>query len=526
MFKPTSPAIRHPRAGGDPETSAALTRLDSRLRGNDDREVHSIVLKLAIVLVAACAISACGVAKLGPDYQRPVMDVPSSLPAPGTATQVNWLAWWKGFNDPVLDALLQEAATNSQDLALASARMAEARAVLDQNQSNFYPTVDLNASSTRRRTSQNASSFNPNVGAFSNDQQLGLTASYEIDFWGKYARADEAARARMLGQAAARGTVLTTLYANVAQSYFALRALDEQLVLAEQTFATRQENLRLQTRRFAAGVVGEADLRQAESEALSLQATVQQTRQNRSNAESALALLLGRKPADILYPVLARGAEVARLYAQQAIPANLPSDVLMQRPDIVSAEQALIAANADIGQARAAYFPKFSLTAGLGQQSQDMANLFDPASLFWNLIGNLTAPIFRAGAADAVVAAANARQQQAVAQYTQTVQNAFRDVHDALNNVTAGREIGTSNAQRIEALRNTLRLADLRYKGGYSSYLEVLNAQRDLSQAQAGLIETQRAQLAATVALYKALGGGWDVSAMSGAGTGHCLRCP
>jgi len=184
------------------------------------------------------------------------------------------------------------------------------------------------------------------------------------------------------------------------------------------------------------------------------------------------------------------------------------------RPDVVSAEQALIAANAEIGQARAAYFPKLSLTAGYGQQSQDLVNLFDPASLVWNLIGNLTQPIFRAGAADAVVAAANARQQQALAQYTQVVQNAFRDVHDALNNVATGREIASTTALRIEALRTTLRLADLRYKGGYASYLEVLNAQRDLAQAQVGLIDVQRVQLAAVVALYKALGGGWDASTL------------
>ena len=469
-------------------------------------------ITVAMTLVASCALSACGVAKLGPDYQRPAMDVPNSLAAPGKATDVNWLAWWKGFKDPVLDALMQEAASNSQDLALATARIAEARAVLDQNQSNFFPSVDANASSTRRRSSQNGSTFNPNIGSFSNDQQLGLSASYEIDFWGKYARADEAAKARLLGQSAARGTVLTSLYANVAQSYFALRAIDAQQVLAEQTLVTRQENLRLQTRRFSAGVIGEIDLRQAESEALSLQATLQQTRQNRSNAESALVLLLGRKPADILHPVLARGTDIGTLYAQQTIPANLPSDVLTQRPDVVSAEQALIAANADIGQARASYFPKFSLTAGLGQQSQDMVNLFDPASLFWNLAGNLTAPIFRAGAASAVVAAATAREQQAVAQYTLTVQSAFRDVHDALNNVSSGRDLVTTTAQRIEILRNTLRLAELRYKSGYSSALEVLNAQRDLAQAQTGLIDIQRAQLGATVALYKALGGGWDAT--------------
>jgi multidrug efflux system outer membrane protein len=469
----------------------------------------SKVFQFAIILVAACALSACGVAQLGPDYQRPKLEMPSSLPSPGNATEVNWLSWWKGFNDPVLDALLQEAAAQNQDLALATARMAEARAVLDQNQSNLFPTVDLNVGSTRQRTSQNAANFVPSIGPYTSSQQLGLSASYEIDFWGKYTRADEAARARLLAQSATRGTVLTSLYANVVQGYFTLRALDAQQTLAEQALATRQENLRLQTRRFQAGAVGEIDLRQAEAEVLNLQATLQQTRQNRSNAESALALLLGRKAADILHPVLTRGADLGALYAGQAIPANLPSDVLTLRPDVVSAEQALVAANADIGQARAAYFPKLSLTAGYGQQSQDLVNLFDPASLVWNLIGNLTQPIFRAGAADAVVAAANAREQQALAQYTQTVQSAFRDVHDALNNVTAGREVATSQVARAEALAHTLRLSELRFKSGYASALEVLNAQRDLTQAQAGLVDVQRTQLSAVVALYKALGGGW-----------------
>lgn len=476
--------------------------------------------QFAITLIAACAITACGITPVGPDYKRPAMDVPATLSVNGSATQVDWLSWWKGFHDPVLDGLLAEAASNSQDLALATARIAEARATLDQNQANFYPSVDLNASTTRRRASENAASFStPGADPHSNDRQLGLTASYEIDFWGRYARADEAARARLLSQAASRGTVLTTLYANVAQSYFALRGLDAQTTLAEQTLATRQENLRLQKRRFDAGVIGELDMRQAESEAAGIEATLQQTRQSRSNAESALAVLLGRKPSDIVHPVLARGAELGTLYAAQPIPADLPSDVLTRRPDVVSAEQSLIAANADIGQARAAYFPKFSLTAGLGQQSKDMSTLFDPASLFWNLVGNLTQPIFRGGALQAVEAAANARQQQAVATYTQTVQNAFRDVHDALNNVSTGNEITATTAKRIAALRDTLRLADLRYKGGYSSYLDVLNAQRDLMQAESGLIDAQRTQLNAVVSLYKALGGGWDAASLVAQGT-------
>ena len=479
--------------------------------------------KFALTLIAVGALSACAGNRLGPDYQRPVLAVPTAnraaIPthnaAIGTAA-VDLQAWWKSFQDPVLDALLEETGSNSQDLALASARIEEARATLQQNEANFYPTVDLNGSATRRRSSQNSATYSPVLGSYSNDRQVGLSASYEIDFWGKFARADEAARARLLAQSASRGTVLTTLYANVAQGYFTLRALDAQADLAEFTVATRKENLRLQKRRFEAGVIGELDLRQAESEAIGIEANLQLVRQNRSNAESALALLLGRKPTEIMTPVIARGAALTALYLHQTVPANLTSDVLTARPDVVAAEQTLIAANADIGQARAAYFPRLSLTAGLGEQSKDFSSLISPASLFWNLVGNLTQPVFRAGAIGAVVAATNAREQQAVAQYTQAVQSAFRDVHDALNNVAAGREVATTTASRIEALRGTLKLADLRYKNGYSSYLDVLNAQRDLSQAEAGLIDTQRTQLNAVVGLYKAVGGGWNPATVVG----------
>ncbi len=474
---------------------------------------------IASSLVAACALVACGSVPPVKPYERPVLEVPTKLPLSNAGmtpsnqiADANWLAWWKAFQDPVLDAYLAEASSNSQDLALATARITEALATLNQNQANFYPQVDLNAGVNRNRTSQNVATYSPLVGPYYGSGQLGLSASYELDFWGKYASANDAARARLLAQTASRGLVLTTLYANVAQSYFAMRALDAQLGLAEQVLVTRQENLRLQKRRLDAGVVGELDVRQAESEAASSQATVRLTQQNRSNTESALALLLGRKPVDIIKPILARGADVGTLLTRQTIPSELPSDVLVRRPDIVSAEQNLIAANADMKQARAAYFPKLSLTAAYGQQSQGLSNLFDPASVFWNMVGNLTQPIFRAGAIDAVMAAANARERQAVAQYTQTVQSAFRDVHDALNNVDAGRDLTSVTAQRIDALRSTLRLANLRYQAGYSPYLEVLNAQRDLAQAESGLIDIERGQLNAVVSLYKAVGGGWDAA--------------
>lgn len=472
---------------------------------------RSIVHSFAMGVVAALALSGCGSIKLSPDYQRPALEIPGTLGSvAGGTTAQDMLTWWKGFQDPVLDALLAEAAGKNQDMVLASARITEARASVEQTNANFFPSVDLGLSATRKRASENTSSFSPGSAAISEDRSLGLTASYEADFWGKYARADQAARARLLAQEASRGTVLTTLYSQLAQSYFALRAVDAQVVLAEQTLRTRQENLHLQKRRFEAGVVGELDLRQAESELAGAQGTLLQLRQARSNAESALATLLGRNPTEILRPDLPRGADLGTLYARQNVPANLPSDILNRRPDLVSAEQNLVAAQADIGQARAAYFPRLGLTATLGQQSSDMSKLFEPASLFWNVIGNLTQPVFRAGAIDALVAASNARQQQALAQYTQAVQSAFRDVHDALNNVEAGRELAMSSAQRMEAMRHTLRLANLRYSNGYSGYLEVLNAQRDLAQAESGLIDIQRTQLQAVVSLYKALGGGWD----------------
>lgn len=469
--------------------------------------------QLAIFIVAIFSLTACASSLNDPQAgtgKRPAFD----LPAPAAAPAMDAAAWWKGFKDPALDALMQEAARNSQDIALAAGRILEARAALGQNTANLYPSVDLNLGAARRQGSQNSATFNPAVSPFTGDVQLGLSASYEIDFWGKFARADDAARARLLAQMAAQGTVLTSLYAGVAQGYFNVRALDAQLLLAEQTLTSRQENLRLQQRRFQGGVIGELDLRQAQGEVASLEASLLSVRQALSNAEGALAMLVGRSPADIVRPQIVRGADIAALYAAQLAPANLPSDLLARRPDVASAEQALIAAEADIAQARTAYFPRLALTASFGQQSQELSNLLTPGSLFWNLLGNLTQPVFRAGAIDSVVAAANARQQQALAQYTQAVLNAFRDTQEALNNVQAGHGIAAATERRIDALKGSLRVSEKRYQAGYSNYLEVLAAQRDLAQAQLALVDTQRNQLASVVSLYKAVGGGWDAASL------------
>jgi multidrug efflux system outer membrane protein len=462
-------------------------------------------LRASLALVATL-VAGCSSIPAPRPYERPTLNMPAQGPAVNPQALQSW---WTLFKDPVLDGLMAEATAHSQDLKLAAARVAEAQALLDQNQVNFLPTVDLNASASRRRTSENSGGFSAAAGAYANDKQLGLTASYELDFWGRYARADDAARARLLAQSASQATVRQTLWANVAQAYFSLRAVDAQLELAQQTLTTREANVRLQGQRFKAGSIGELDLRQAEAEAAGVQANLLQLQQARANTESALSLLLGRSPAAIAKPSVARGASVAVLVGQAVVPSALPSDVLNQRPDLAGAEQALIAANADVAQARTAYFPRLSLTATLGQQSRDLSDLLKPASLFWNLLGNLTQPVFRAGSIDALVAAANAREQQALAQYTQAVQAAFRDVHDALNNASASADVARVTTQRIEALRTGARLVDLRYQSGYSGYVEVLNNQRDLAQAESLLVDARKGQLLAQVALFKALGGGW-----------------
>jgi len=250
-------------------------------------------------------------------------------------------------------------------------------------------------------------------------------------------------------------------------------------------------------------------LRLAEAELAASEITAQQAKLALSNTESAFAILLGRPSKAILQTDLQRGASIEQLFQAAPQATELPSDLLQRRPDLIAAEQNLIAANADVGQAKSAYFPSLRLSTGIGRESRVLQDLFSPSSLLWNVASNVTQPIFRAGAVAAVVDGAEARKQIALSQYAQSVQAAFRDVHDALAASDANAQIEVSAQHRVQALKEALRLAELRYKNGYSSYLEVLNAQRDLMQAQTSVIDTQRAQLFATVNLYKAVGGGW-----------------
>jgi multidrug efflux system outer membrane protein len=330
-----------------------------------------------------------------------------------------------------------------------------------------------------------------------------LDTSFELDLWGRLRRATEAARALLLSTEYAEQVVRLALMSQVAQSYFDLRSLDLQLEITKRTLVSREESLALVTKRFRGGVVSELDAQQAESEAAVAAAAVPNLEQQIVQKENELSVLLGRNPEDIT-----RGRGVFEV-AVPEVPIGLPSTLLVRRPDILAAEQSLVAANAQIGVARAAYFPRISLTGLLGVESTELSNLFSRGSHIWQVAGSLAAPIFTAGRIGAEIEAASAQQQQALYDYLLTIQTGFREVEDSLIATRKIREQQQAQARQIQAFQRTLRLANLRYDNGYSSYLEVLDAQRNLFNAELQQVQLERARLGAIVNLYKALGGGW-----------------
>jgi multidrug efflux system outer membrane protein len=471
------------------------------------RKIFPHSTRLAL-LPLVLSLSLAGCISVGPDYQRPQLDLPQATVSQ-TAKQAELKNWWKGLKDPVLDQFIAESLQQNQDLLIATARIDEAKATAGIAMANRFPTVDATLAASRSRTSENSGKLPSNANPIAKDYQFGLSAAYELDLFGKLSRADEAAKARLVASEANRGTVHLSLISNVAQTYFSLRAFDAQLAFAETTLKSRQENLALQRKRHAAGAIGDIDLHYAESELAAGEISFSQAKQALRNVESALSVLLGRSPKQVMNPEIARGLTIQQLVQNLPSAAELPSDLLVRRPDVAAAEQGLVAANADVGQAKAAYFPSLRLTTSLGRESRVLEDLFSPASLLWNVASSLVQPVFRAGAVGAVVEGAEARKRQALGQYVQTVQNAFRDVHDSLNNAASNAEIDYSTQARLTAVRETYRLSNLRYQSGYSAYVEVLNAQRDLMQAEIAAIDSQRAKLSSGVALYKAVGGGW-----------------
>jgi len=460
-----------------------------------------LALAALVTLIAGCATV---------ETVRPELELPEATAAAPAGIE----RWWTQFNDPQLDALIDEALAANLDLRAAVARIDEARASLRLARSSLYPSLDANAAANRSRRSE-ATSLRQGPPFTSTTYDLGLQASYEVDLWGRLASGRAAAESSLLATRYGAQTVRITLAAQVASTYFTLRAYDAELKLTRDTLATREENARLQKQRFDAGLASEYELRLAEADRAAVAASVPALQRAIAQTEAALAVLAGRSARAVFMPAVARGIELEQMVAAPEVPAGLPSDLLARRPDIRRAEAELVAANARISEARAQYYPQLTLTASFGGESSDLSDLFTAPARVWSIAGNLLQPIIRAGRIGAEVDAATARREQAQIAYVQSVQSAFRDAHDALVAHRSARETLAAQDERRAALQKALTLADARYKSGYSTYLEVLDAQRNLLDAEIARLNAARDRQTALVDLYKALGGGWSPAAFA-----------
>jgi len=469
--------------------------------------------RLFAVMWLVATLPACSV---GPDYVRPDVQAPQSwrIDYPAAADAAN-VRWWEQFGDPVLDRLIDTALRENKDVRIAAARIEEFAARVDLARAGFYPQIGYNAQADRTRGSREAFGGIPaGVDRDYNNYSAVLDASWEIDLWGRIRRSSEAARADLLAQEENRRAVILSLVSSVASTYIQLRQLDRQLDIAHATLETRQKNLDLFQLKFKGGVVSELELTQVKVEYEQSAAAVPPLERQIAVAENALSILLGQNPGPI-----ARGKSIDALALPQ-VPAGAPSELLERRPDVRAAEQSLIAANARIGVARAQYFPTLSLTGLFGYASEELGHLLNNAANVWSFGGGALGPIFTGGAVTAQVHASEAVQRQALTGYLKTLQNAFADVDDALVGVQKTREQLAAEGRKVAAMKDYARLAAVRYNEGYASYIEVLDAQRSLFDAELQYAGVQAAVCTALVDTYKAMGGGWILAAEATADQG------
>jgi outer membrane protein, multidrug efflux system len=471
------------------------------------KKVCFVLVGLGLGWLGGCAV--------GPDYQRPAIDIPATFRAATNETSdlsatdsLGNLDWWQVMNDPQLKDYIAEALTNSWDIQIAAARVLQAEAAAQVTQSQFFPTVGAGADWATTRTSENgASSIPPG----SNPQRefgsvYGGMAAYEVDLWGRIRRANEAARAQLLATDAAQQTIRQTLVAQVATAYLSLLELDYELEIAERSCSIRTKSLALTTARQTGGVASMLDVYEAEILVATAEASIADTHRRIEQQENELNILLGRNPGSPR-----RGEGFLHQNLDVAVPPGLPSELLNRRPDISEAEQLLVAANADIGQAKAAFFPKVTLTGFYGFQSVALSDLFTSGSQMWQFGPAVSLPLFTGGALRGNLKQAQARFDEVVAQYQKTVQNSFREVSDSLIAYQRTREFRARQEERTQANRNAADLSTVRYRGGVASYLEVLYNDQELFTAELNLAQARLNELLSVVSLYRALGGGWQV---------------
>ena len=467
--------------------------------------IRFLVISLWTFTLGGCA--------LGPDYERPPVEEPGSFRMQQGATledvSLADLGWWELFEDENLQAIIRKALVENKDLRIAVARVRESRAHLVATGADQFPRIDGKSSIQRNQTSQavvRQFGFPGNIPQIPATNQFRATVdlSFELDLWGRLRRATEAARADLLAMESARRTIVLTLVSDLAKAYFELQELDAELEFAKRTLKTRQEALDLIRLRKLMGQRSTLDIRRAEQDVARAQAVIPDLERQIGQKEHQLSLLMGRNPTPIV-----RGASLRDHPLPPDVPAGLPSALLERRPDIVEAEQRLVAANAKIGVAKAAFFPQISLTGNFGAQSLQFSDLFVGASRVWSFGPGLTVPLFNAGRNRANLEMSRAQQEQALVSYEQTIQQAFREVEDALLAHQKIREVRTEWERLVDLSREALELAKLEYLNGKASYLEVLVVRREALNAETALAQTQRNHLLTVVQLYKSLGGGW-----------------
>ena len=459
-----------------------------------------VALLSVLILCSGCAV--------GPNYKRPAVSVPGTYrglsPEEAAKTQsasIGDQKWWDIFQDEQLRSLIRTALQQNYDVRIAASRVLAARAQLGIVRSDQFPNVAAGAAIGDTRTARSAflPAFERSTG------QVDVSAVWELDFWGKYRRATEAARASLLASEWARQEVLATLVANMSRAYFQLRALDRELEISKRTLTSRQESLRLTRILADRGSTSMLDVRQAEQLVFTAAAEIPALEQEIEQQENLISILLGKNPADV-----ARGQKLTEQAQPPEVPPGLTSSLLERRPDIREAEQQLVAANAQIGVARAAYFPQISLSGSGGFQSAALTSLFSGPAGTWNFGASLTQPIFTAGRIRSNVRFAQAQQQTALLFYQQTIQGAFRGVSDALIAYRKSREFRAQEELLFQSAQDSARLSHMRYTGGVTGYLEVLTNETNAFSAELGLVQAQLNELLALVQLYEALGGGWQ----------------
>jgi multidrug efflux system outer membrane protein len=461
---------------------------------------------LFILIALALLMGGC---MLGKDYKRPAVDTPQNWRfEEKDAKALANTAWWGQFQDPALNELIQTALRENKDIRIATSRVEEYMGKLGVTRADFFPQVGFGANAGRQRSTEvGPTGWSPGLAPTSNTFQTNLNANWELDIWGKLRRATEAARADLLSTDEARRAVIMTLVTSVANGYINLLNYDQQLVISQETLKSRGDSLQIFEKRYQGGVISELELNQSRSEYEEARAVIPQLEKNIAQQENAINLLLGRNPGPIT-----RGRTLDQLVLP-AVPEGLPSDLLDRRPDVRQAEQNLVAANARIAVAKALYFPSISLTGIFGFASADLSDLLTGPAKTWNYAASLTAPIFTAGKIKGQVKQAEAIQQQALVKYLQTVQTAFREVDDSLVDQQKTRERLAVQGAQVTALKSTRRLAGLRYDNGYSSYLEVLDAERSLFNGQLSQVQTKGYLFQSLVNIYKTMGGGWITEA-------------